>query len=178
MIFTETTHCTYRVHCTTCRSDIAWRRSLGQHYELPGGMVDFPCPLGLPIVGEVTDEKAVPITVTARTAQQPATPLSKEQVQRAEEQQRLSWAQAASRIAHGVIGLAKYHLGIGNSAADVQAARLAICDACELSQPKDQPVEARKCGKLLEALQGKGGCGCNLTPKTGSAGESCPIGKW
>lgn len=40
-------------HCSACRADREWRRSLVAFF---GGPVDFACPRGLAIVGEATDE--------------------------------------------------------------------------------------------------------------------------
>lgn len=45
--FVATDHCLSFVHCETCRTNAAWRRSLAERYELPGGEVDFACPHGL-----------------------------------------------------------------------------------------------------------------------------------
>jgi hypothetical protein len=53
--FTESLGCTSREHCTTCRNKEngrEWRRKLGKLYALPGGEVDFTCPIDKPWAGE------------------------------------------------------------------------------------------------------------------------------
>jgi hypothetical protein len=50
-LFTETEHCTLRIHCATCRSKNGgrdWRRSLTQYLALPNNDLDFECPVGIP----------------------------------------------------------------------------------------------------------------------------------
>lgn len=45
--FYETTHCTLKVHCKTCRSKSGgkeWRKSMAKVFNLPE---DFPCPLNI-----------------------------------------------------------------------------------------------------------------------------------
>jgi len=49
--FTKTAHCRSGVHCRTCRDREGgrrWRRSIAAHFEVPGGIADFPCPRGRP----------------------------------------------------------------------------------------------------------------------------------
>lgn len=44
--------CSLGVHCAACRDSGAdgkkWRKSLGDHFELPGNKTDFDCPAGVP----------------------------------------------------------------------------------------------------------------------------------
>lgn len=48
-MFTESYACESRAHCRTCRSSPRWRASMAAAF---GGPVDFPCPIGLPILGQ------------------------------------------------------------------------------------------------------------------------------
>lgn len=49
----STLHCVEEIHCSQCRTDAAWRRSVAEFF---GGPVDFDCPLGKPITGERSGE--------------------------------------------------------------------------------------------------------------------------
>ena len=89
-----------------------------------------------------------------------------------------AWKNAALRILRGAAGLTASTLGVDAAPADVAARRLAICDRCELSRPADEPVEKRRCGRLLD-LRGSGcGCGCWVDKKTRLAGQRCPLDRW
>ena len=49
--FTESRHCTVKLHCPLCRDLLAgraWRVSLFSRFSVPGGVVDFTCPHGRP----------------------------------------------------------------------------------------------------------------------------------
>lgn len=164
--------------CATCRSDREWRRSLVSFY---GGPVDFDCePRGLPLAGDVTDEVLPdPPTVPPPAPHRPAIPLTPEELaeveRRAAEARKESWLAAARRIAHGTAGLTKYAFGIDRSPDELIADRLAICEACEKSVPKDKPVADRFCDR---GGDGSPGCGCWLKAKTALGGERCPLKKW
>lgn len=83
--------------------------------------------------------------------------------------ERVTWREAAARIAHGAAGLAKATLGIDAAPGEVQARRLHICNACP------ELTDKRRCGKLLSKDKT---CGCWVDQKTKVAGEKCPLGKW
>ena len=52
--------CEDRLFCRPCRGSRDWRRTLGGRFRLPGGVVDFQCPWGVPLDGEATAEKQPP----------------------------------------------------------------------------------------------------------------------
>lgn len=97
--------CDIRKHCGDCRSDRDWRRDLGRFFELPGQLVDFPCPYGLPIIGPITSEKQPEFPAAPPPAPQPTPPTPEQQAEQAEQQRRVAafaaMVQAAWRSATG-----------------------------------------------------------------------------
>lgn len=88
-------------------------------------------------------------------------------------------AHAGRATLAGMVGMGKAALGLDQVPPEVMADRLAICDQCEHSRPKDKPVEERRCGQLLDAIKpGTAPCGCGLADKTSLGGQACPLGKW
>lgn len=51
-VFSESIHCTSRLHCWPCRRrdeiGVSWRRRMSQRFEMPGPKTDFECPFGIP----------------------------------------------------------------------------------------------------------------------------------
>lgn len=48
--FIKSAPCKSRAHCQTCRDREGgrqWRLAISEHYQLPGGEVDFECPYGI-----------------------------------------------------------------------------------------------------------------------------------
>lgn len=177
-LFIETSHCSSRAHCLACRQDRTFRLNLAQHWELPGGLVDFACPLSVPWPDGFTptDETVVAGSpVAARSTVARPAPQPPETPEVIAERTRESWLGAAKLVAHGAAGLTKYALGIDRSPDELIADRLAICDGCEKSTPKDKPVADRYCDR---SGNGAPGCGCWLKAKTALAQEHCPLSKW
>lgn len=160
--FVESFDCECRAHCLTCR-DVevgrAWRQQLTAGFTLPGNRVDFPCPHGVawtPGTGKPGRRKA----------DRPVPPVG--------------WKQAARRVSHGLLGLAKSLLGIDPAPETVIRARLEVCGACDQNVKCIGATEVRCCGRLLDVLDPTAvdRCGCVITQKVKVAGEKCPLGKW
>lgn len=171
-LFVESKVCRSRKACKDCRGSRAFRGSIAEHWETPDGLIDFACPLGLPILGEVTEERQTPIpprpAPVARPATQP-TPEAAEAAQRqreaalAEQQARHEAARpgAWERLRKGAAGLTKVALHIDRSDDDLIAERKAICEGCE-------HLKGNTCDL----------CGCWYSQKVKLAHETCPASKW
>lgn len=158
--------CEHEVHCATCTADPAWRADAERAWG-----VKIVCPFGKALAGETPEPPphAAGSPVARPAPQPPETP------EVIAERTRESWLDAAKRVAHGAAGLTKYALGIDRSPDELIADRLAICDGCEKSTPKDKPVADRYCDR---SGNGAPGCGCWLKAKTALAQEHCPLSKW
>ncbi len=74
-----------------------------------------------------------------------------------------------TRLAHGVVGLAKSKLGIGYAPGEVIEQRRVICRVCEHAIPcRHKPEKFCWCAE----------CGCRLVDKTRLADEACPLNHW
>lgn len=160
-LFTESFDCKCRLHCPTCRdveSGRPWRKQLATAFELPGDRVDFPCPHGVPWTPDTGKPGRLKVG-------QPIPPPG--------------WKQAARRISHGLVGLAKSLLGIDPAPEEVIQARRVVCWACDENVKCIGATEARCCGKLLDVVNvTKPTCGCVLSRKIRVASEKCPLDKW
>jgi len=88
-----------------------------------------------------------------------------------------AWARAVRRVATGAGRLLTSPLR-SKVPAEVQAERLAICEACEENQPCVPGSSARCCGQLRDVFAEDGTCACLLNSKSALAGEHCPQAKW
>jgi hypothetical protein len=153
MRYADTEACQSGGHCRRCRdreNGRKFRLAVVQDFEVPGGVVDFECPHGIPWDTDVETSRFARAITGARAA------------------------------AHGALSVLKTSLGVGLLPRREVEARLNVCRSCPGGLAVMRGDEVYTCGRLLEIHreQGRSTCGCILRKKAVDAEEDCPNAWW
>ncbi|WP_437306687.1 hypothetical protein [Sorangium sp. So ce388] len=155
MRYADTEACQSGGHCRLCRDRDRGRKfrlAVIEDFEVPGGVVDFDCPHGIPWDTDVETSRFARAITRARAA------------------------------ARGALSVLKTSLKVGLLPRPEVEARLDVCRRCPggLAVMREGGDDVYTCGKLLEIHreQGRSTCGCILRAKAVDAEEDCPNGWW